>query len=311
MSKKAGNVKGKHAAKGKGSSGSKSTSTSKLSTPAKVIIIVFAVLMAFAMMFPSLASIVASNNQEQSDSSQTDSSTTDSSSSDSTDSTDSSSDASMDGIPENLQSTAKTYVSEVNSLESKLNDDPNNLAALINVADDYMNWGYASLQASTTDDEKSYSNGLLQKAMDYYDRYLALHDSNTAKVDRALCQYYMGDTAGGTAALEQIAADAPDFGPVWANLGMVYEQAGETDKAMDAYQKAVDADPNNEYGARTYANQRLAALKAQQNASTDSSTSSTDTSSNSSADASTGDSTSTSGSSSLADALNSSSGTGL
>lgn len=317
MSKKSGNIKGKHAAGGNGSSGSKSTSASKLSTPAKVVIIVFAVLMAFAMMFPSLASIVASNNQEQSDSSQADNSTTDSSSGDSTDSTDSTDDASMDGIPENLQSTAQTYVSEVNSLESKLNDDPNNLAALINVADDYMNWGYASLQASTTDDEKSYSNGLLQKAMDYYDRYLALHDSNTAKVDRALCQYYMGDTAGGTAALEQIAADAPDFGPVWANLGMVYEQAGETDKAMDAYQKAVDADPDNEYGARSYANQRLAILKAEQSESsdssttgsdsTDSSTSSTDSNSTSSTDGT----TSTSGSSSLADALNSSSGTGL
>lgn len=275
-----------------------------LSTPAKVVIVVFAVLMALAMMLPFMASVVASDQQAQSaQQSQEQSSSDATSDSDSNDSSDDTSDASLDGVPENLQSVAKSYASKVQTLESKLEDDPNNLAALINVADDYMNWGYSSLQSSTTDEETSYSNGLLQKAMEYFDRYLALNDSNSAKVDRALCQYYSGDTSGATSALEQITSDAPDFGPGWANLGMVYEQAGDTDKAIEAYQKAVDADANDEYGAKTFANQRLVALNK-----------SSSDSSSSSDDALTGDSSSSSGSagaSALANTLQNNSGLDL
>lgn len=282
-----------------------------IGTGAKVVIVVFAVLMALALMLPFLSTIVASNNEAQSSSqSQSDSSSSTDSSTDSSDDS-SADDVSLDGVPENLQSTAKTYAGTVQTLESKLDDDPNNLATLINLADDYMNWGYASLKSSSSDDEKSYSNALLQKAVEYFDRYLALHDSNSAKVNRALCQYYLGDTDGATKALEQITTDAPNFGPGWANLGLVYEQAGETQKAIDAYQKAVEADPNNEYGARSFANQRLVALQSQQSSSSDS-TSSTDGSSSetTSSDGSTS-SDSSSSSNSLANTLNSSSGTGL
>lgn len=290
--------------------GSKSGSKRTIGTGAKVVIVIFAVLMALALMLPFLSTIVASNNAAQSSSqSQSDSSSSTDSSSDSTDDS-SSDDVSLDGVPENLQSTAKTYAGTVQTLESKLNDDPNNLATLINLADDYMNWGYASLQSSSSDDEKSYSNGLLQKAIEYFDRYLALHDANSAKVNRALCQYYLGDTDGATKALEQITSDAPDFGPGWANLGLVYEQAGETQKAIDAYQKAVEADPNNEYGARSFANQRLVALQSQQSSSSDTSSSTDGTSSDTSTDGSTSSDTSSS-SNSLANTLNSSSGTGL
>lgn len=294
----------KHTQRSKRSSGKKTVGN--LSTPAKVIIVVFAVLMALAMMLPFMASVVASDQQTQSareaqEQSSSDSSSTDDSSDSSSE--DSDSDVSLDGVPENLQSVAKSYAGEAQKYEAKLESDPNNLAALIHVADEYMNWGYASLQSSTTDEETSYSNGLLEKAMEYFDRYLALNDSNSAKVDRALCQYYSGDTSGATSALEQITSDAPDFGPGWANLGMVYEQAGDTDKAIEAYQKAVDADANDEYGAKTFANQRLVALNT---SSSDSSSSSSDsTSVDSSA------SSSSTGASALANTLQNNSGLNL
>lgn len=279
----------------------------KLSPAAKVVIVIFAVLMALAMMLPSLASVIASNNQAASQQEAQESSSSDDGGSDSSGTDDSSSsqddsdDASLDGVPDDLQSAAQSYAGTVAKLEAKLDDDPNNLATLINLANDYMNWGYSSLQSSSTDEDTSYSNGLLQKAIDYFDRYLELNDSNTAKVDRALCQYYRGDTSTATAALEQITQDAPDFGPGWANLGMVYEQAGDTDKAIEAYQKAVDADANNEYGAKSFANQRLVALNKS------SSSSSSSTSSDTLGDGM----SSSSGASALADTLQNNSGLNL
>ncbi len=247
---------------------------SQMKTSTKVIVIVFAVIMAASMMLPSFVSIFANQAQGTEDSSaDADASTSDSGSTDASSSADAdagageSSDASLDGVPENLRSTAGKYAPTVSSLEAKLSSDPNNLAALLNLAQDYMSWGYTSLKSSTTDEETSYSTGLLQKAVGYYDRYLALNDSSAAKVDRALCEFYAGSADAAQADLEKVTAEDAGYGPAWANLGMLYEYAGDTDKASEAYQKAVDADPDDEYGAKTFANQRLIQIKASSTAS--------------------------------------------
>lgn len=240
-----------------------------MKTGTKVVIVVFAVIMALAMMLPSFASVIASNNQEaaeQQSQNSTANSNASSSSNENGSSDDSADDsAATDGVPENLQSLAKQYYGRNQELQSKLDDDPNNLAALLNLAQNYMNWGYQARSQSSTDEETAYSKGLLDQAIGYFDRYLALNHSNSAKVDRALCQYYEGDTDAALAALQQITTDAPDFAPAWANLGLLYENSGETDQAKDAYQKAADADPNDEYGAKTFANQRLVQITASQN----------------------------------------------
>jgi tetratricopeptide (TPR) repeat protein len=249
---------------------------SQMKTSTKVIVIVFAVIMAASMMLPSFVSIFASQAQGSEDSSTSaDSSSSDASSSSADSSADASSDASLEGVPESLQPTASKYAPTVSSLESKLSSDPNNLATLLNLAQDYMSWGYTSLSSSTTDEETTYSTGLLQKAVEYYDRYLALNDSSAAKVDRALCEFYAGSTEAAQADLEQVTVDDPGYGPAWANLGMLYEYAGDTDKATEAYQKAVDADPDDEYGAKSFANQRLIQIKASSTSSSSSTSDST------------------------------------
>jgi len=37
----------------------------------------------------------------------------------------------------------------------------------------------------------------------------------------------------------------PDYAPAWNNLGIAYEHAGSFDEAKEAYEKALDLDPNN------------------------------------------------------------------
>ena len=277
-SKKKRNSSSKSSAQG--GSGSRSTQGgTKMKTSTKVIIIAFAIIMALSMMLPSFASIFSSQSEDtSSEEASTESSSTDTSSTDDSSSSDDTTTADLEGVPENLQSTASKYYSTVASLESKLEGDPNNLATLLNLAQDYMSWGYTSLSSSSTDEETSYSTGLLEKAIEYYDRYLALNDSSAAKVDRALCEYYAGDSDAALADLIQITTDDPDYGPAWANLGMLYESSGDTDKATEAYQKAEETDPDDEYGAKSFASQRLIQIKASSSSSTDSSSTSVSTS---------------------------------
>ena len=241
-----------------------------LSLGARIAIAVIAVVMALSMMLPSLSSIFSgsSSSTTTDQSSSADASTSESTSSSSSDSSSSSSSTSTTSTVDTIDSEYKTLVA---SLESKLANDPNNLATLLNLGRDYMQWGYQVVYNGTTDADTTHGNDLLDKAISYFDQYLALNDSNSVKVDSALCLLYKGDTSGAISALQQITTDSPDYGPAWANLGLAYEISGDSTSALSAYQQAETTDADDEYGAKSYAEKRIASI----NSSTTSTTSGT------------------------------------
>ena len=232
-----------------------------LSLGARIAIAVIAVVMALSMMLPSLSSIFSgsSSSTTTDQSSSADASTSESTSSSSSDSSSSSSSTSTTSTVDTIDSEYKTLVA---SLESKLANDPNNLATLLNLGRDYMQWGYQVVYNGTTDADTTHGNDLLDKAISYFDQYLALNDSNSVKVDSALCLLYKGDTSGAISALQQITTDSPDYGPAWANLGLAYEISGDSTSALSAYQQAETTDADDEYGAKSYAEKRIAAINS-------------------------------------------------
>ena len=88
---------------------------------------------------------------------------------------------------------------------------------------------------------------------------LSLEDGQV-KVDRALCLLYSGETSNALSALQAIVDEDPSNATAWANLGLVYEITGSTESARDAYTHAIEADPNDEAGAKSYASQRILQL---------------------------------------------------
>ena len=215
---------------------------------------IFAVIMALSMMLPSLTYIFGNNDapaeqeaeqakpEENEDADET--------------TEEESTDTGMDQVDAN-------YAAVINPLEAKLKENEKDLATLLNLGNDYMSWASDASMYATDDAGTAHVNELYQKAMDYFDRYLELNDSVVVKASRAMCQLYSGDTDGALEALQALTKEAPDYGPAWANIGLIYEYKGEQDKAKEAYQQAIDADPDDEYGAKSYANRRLAAMAAQ------------------------------------------------
>lgn len=246
-----------------------------MSLGAKVALTVFAVLMALSMMLPSIAAIVGTSSSQDSSSQ--------SQSADSGSSADSS-----DGTTDAVAQADEKYQPLVDALETKLSSDSQNLATLLSLGKDYMAWGVTVRYSGSTDASTSHANELLEKAISYYDQYLALKDSGAVRVDRALCQYYEEEASEATAALEQLTQDMPDYGPAWANLGMLYESAGNSDQAREAYQKAQEADADDEYGAKTYATQRISAMDSAASSSAGTTDSTSATTSGSSTTGSTG-----------------------
>ena len=235
------------------------------STPMKVIIIVFAVILVVSLCLPFFSSCSSSS---------TDSSQTDASSASTQDA------KSTSQVDEDNQTI-------VDSITSKHADDPTSLAALGALGNAYMDWGGSLQQASDASANADHVKDVYGQAVDYYDQYLSQKaDSNSVRVNRAVCQYYAGDEDGAVRALEDFTSENGDFSPAWMNLGVFYEMQGDSDKARSAYSECVTADAVDSYNLASYAQLRVAIMDAYSASASASSSADGDASSSSAADSS-------------------------
>ena len=252
----------------------------KMSLGMKIVVGIFAVIMALSMTLPSLTQIFAGSAASASSSSEQEAAQ------DSNNQSSSSESGSKEGenkaaddakaqegkddptanVPNNetLKNLADQNKDTVEKFNKRLEEDPKNLAALLNLGQTYMNWGSSATYSSTTDEEKAYSKALITKAEGFYDRYLELHDSDAARVQRIMCESYAGDNAKALEELQQLSAQKPDSPVVLVYLGMMYAQQGENQKAVETYKKVAEVDPDNEYGMADYAEQGIASVNSSQ-----------------------------------------------
>lgn len=241
--------KNKAAAKGAGK-GRKTVKPGSRRPIVLVAVILCSIIMVGSILLPSLSAIVSGmQNTAKEDSATTSAATTEAAT------TESQSNAQLEQVD-------SKYQASVDKLEAKLQDNSGDAATLINLANDYFEWAKSAKSYASTDDENAHVTDLYTKAMGYYDQYLASNDANAAKVNRALCQYYTGDADGAKSALEAFVSATTDYAPAWSALGTIYEEQGDTAAATDAYNKALSADPNNEYGLQSTINSKLSSLTA-------------------------------------------------
>ena len=222
---------------------------------------VFAVIMALSMMLPSLTYIFGNKNpevqqkqaQEQAEAEKQ---------------KEESEQTKTESEEKNLTGVAKVdsdYKAVVEPLEAKIQQNDKDLASLLSLGENYASWAsQVSAYAASDESAKAHADELYKKSLDYYDKYLAVNDSQIVKASRAMVQYSSGDQDGAKAALEQLTKDDPNFSVAWLDLGMVYESESKTDEAKKAYEKAAEVDPNDEYGVKSNANQRLVSIAAQE-----------------------------------------------
>lgn len=230
-----------------------------------VAVILCSIIMVGSILLPSLSAIVSGvNNSKQqahaaaetaaAEAETADAATTDAATTEAADTA-----TAQSTVLDNINSR---YSGTVETLESKLSENPQDAATLINLANNYYQWASYAMRYASSDDEQQHVTDLLTKAEGYYDQYLALDDASTARAYRAMCQFYLGDPTGALAALEELVSQDATFAPGWANLGLVYQALGNTDKATEAYNKALSSDPTNKYGLQSTVNSQLSSLTA-------------------------------------------------
>lgn len=155
------------------------------------------------------------------------------------------------------------YGPAVAHLQAAYDADRSDEDALLALANGYFDWGAAAMAARAADGDDAHVAHLFQHAVAFYTEYLeACPDAPFAVVDRAIAIFYQGDGERAIAELEAFTAKEASFAPAWANLGMFYEGADRAGDARVAYERAIEADAQDTYHVRTYAQQRLDALDA-------------------------------------------------
>jgi cytochrome c-type biogenesis protein CcmH/NrfG len=105
-----------------------------------------------------------------------------------------------------------------------------------------------------------HDNGAFRRAIDVYERYLAIEPGNPdARVDMGVCYYELGkvDSAGGTALLETARNEMelalkkhPDHQPAAFNLGVVALTMGDLETSNKWFRRAVELNPASDLGTR-------------------------------------------------------------
>jgi len=156
------------------------------------------------------------------------------------------------------------YQPQVNSLTAQLQSDPKNYGVLVSLANTYFDWALAKQQTSqNTTSSAGADLPLWISAKDTYARALEVKtDESPVRVDYSITLFYTGDTVGAIKIASEVAKDDPKFSPAQFNLGVFYAAAGETAKALAAFQNYLKLDPTGSSGGNVdYAKQQIEALQ--------------------------------------------------
>ena len=124
----------------------------------------------------------------------------------------------------------------------------------------YYDWGTSVKDGTET--SKHETSELFQQAIDnylLYGEYTTL--SSDSSINLALAYYYTGDTANAFATLQNLVAAEPDNAMANAYLGYIYSESGDTTTATQYYNKAIELDPDDATGAKTYATHELSHIE--------------------------------------------------
>jgi len=124
-------------------------------------------------------------------------------------------------------------LSEINSLEQVVANNPSDLSALLSLANNQMD------------------AGLYEKAIVNYKKYLEVDLTNSdARIDMGVCYFNLADYDNAIKEMEK----ALEYNPVHQighlNLGVVNLNAGNLDVSNKWFEKAIQIDPNSAAGKR-------------------------------------------------------------
>lgn len=126
-----------------------------------------------------------------------------------------------------------TALKEIKALESNVNNNPNDLTALLKLAH-LLN-----------------DSGFYQKAIDNYNIYLKKESNNVdVIIDMGVCYYQLGNYDAAIKTMEKGITLNPKHQIAHFNMGIVSSAKGDHDNALKFWKKAIDINPTSNIGIK-------------------------------------------------------------
>ena len=126
-----------------------------------------------------------------------------------------------------------TALKEIKALESNVNNNPNDLTALLKLAH-LLN-----------------DSGFYQKAIDNYNKYLEKESNNVdVIIDMGVCYYQLGNYDAAIKTMEKGITLNPKHQIAHFNMGIVSSAKGDHDNALKFWKKAIDINPTSNIGIK-------------------------------------------------------------
>ena len=156
------------------------------------------------------------------------------------------------------------YQPTVAALTDQLQSQPESYTALVTLGNTYFDWAAAMQQASQTSTAAVGADlPLWTGAKDAYTRAIVVKKGEPGvSTDYAITLFYTGDTKGAIKVATEVTKTNPDFASAYFNLGIFRAALGEKEKAVAAYKKAIELDPDGKAVNLEYAKQQLASLES-------------------------------------------------
>lgn len=141
---------------------------------------------------------------------------------------------------ETTAALAARYTQQINSLEASITADPKNYDLLVAQGENYLGWAlqYASLTNSLPDT----SSTVWASAKSFFERAIKVKATDGSVIgDYAMALFYSGETSAAIAAGEKSRVLDPKGAQNLYNLGNYYSSAGNTAKALEAYEACLAA----------------------------------------------------------------------
>jgi tetratricopeptide (TPR) repeat protein len=124
-------------------------------------------------------------------------------------------------------------ISKINELKSIVEKNPENIAAILNLAN------------------LRFDSGFFEDAAENYEQYLKLDPKNVdARIDMAVCYYNLQQFDKAEVEILAALKQSPNHQIGYLNLGVVYLAKQNVEKAKEWLNKAVNLDPNSEIGKK-------------------------------------------------------------
>ncbi len=217
----------------------------KKKTGKEIAVIVFAIFIAISMMVPSIGYIVSYYQYNQNGGQQT--------------------------APVTAEQVNETFQKQIDEINKSIEADPQNADLKADLGNVYLQWaGFTQYFPQDGVDLTALTNERVNKALEAFDASVQIKSTDSGVIGKSYALNMLQKTDEAISGLEAFVAENPESIAAYNALAQIYQSAGQSDKAVAAYEKMIELAPDTRQDIKDKAQAAIDQIKGASSQASDS-----------------------------------------